>query len=91
MTSATASALTSTGPRRARAGTVVAGGLPGTKMTDVLSLLSTGSWAVNELRCTHKAVPLVTVVVVVDVLVKSQASGKERAIVFTLRSLQQRQ
>ena len=45
-------------------------------MTDVLPLLSTGNWVVNELWCTHEAVPLVTVVVVVEVLVKSQAAGK---------------
>ena len=42
MTSATAFACTLTDPRRARAGAVVAGGLPGTKMTDVLPLFSTG-------------------------------------------------
>ena len=77
MTSATASALTLTDPRRARAGAVFAGGLPGTKMTDVLPLLSTRGWAVNELRCTHEAVPLVTVVVVVEVLVESQATGED--------------
>ena len=47
-------------------------------MTDVLPLFSTGSWGVNELWCTHEAVPLVTVVVVVEVLVKSQANGKNR-------------
>ena len=40
-------------------------------MTDVLALLSTGSWLVNELLCAHEAVPLVTVVVVVEVLTKS--------------------
>ena len=77
MATATASALSLTGPRRARAGAVVAGGLPGAKMTDFLQMLSTGSWAVNELRCTHEAVPLVTVVVLVEVLVKSQATGKD--------------
>ena len=65
MTSAPASAWTSTGPRRARAGAVVDGGLPGTKMTDVLPWFSTGSWLGNELWRTHEAVPLVTVVVVV--------------------------
>ena len=74
MTAATASALTSTGPRRARAGAVIAGGLPGRKMADVLSLLSTGS---RELRNTHEAVPLVTVVVIVEVLDKSQATGED--------------
>ena len=71
MTSALASASISTDPRRARAGAVVAGGLPGTKMTDVLPLFNTGAWLVNELLCTHEAVPLVTVVVVVEVLIKS--------------------
>ena len=77
MTTANVSALSLTGPRRARAGAVVAGGLPGAKMTDVLQMLSTGSWAVNELQCTHEAVPLVTVVVVVEVLFKSQATGRD--------------
>ena len=70
MTSATVSTLTSTGPRRARAGAVVAGGLPGTKMTDVLRSLSKKIWAVNQFRRTHEAVPLVTVVVVVEMLIK---------------------
>lgn len=51
MISGTASALTSTGPRRTLAGAVVAGGFPGSKMTEV------------------EAVPLVTVVVMVEVLV----------------------
>lgn len=51
MSSGTASALISTGPRRARAAAVDAGGFPGSKITEV------------------DAVPLVTVVVVVEVLV----------------------
>ena len=46
-------------------------------MTDVLPLLSTGNWVVNELWCTHEAIPLVKVVVVVEVLVKSQVTGKD--------------
>ena len=46
-------------------------------MTDVLPLLSTESRVVDELWCTHEAVPLVTIVVVVEVLVKSQATGKD--------------
>ena len=31
----------------------------------------------SELRYTHEAVPLVTVVVVIDVLFKSQANGED--------------
>ena len=74
--SATVSALTSTKPRRARGGVVVAGGLPGKKITDVLPFFSVKSWVTDELWGTHEAAPLVTVVVVVEVLVKSQAAGK---------------
>ena len=39
MSSGAASALTSIGPRRALAGTVVAGGFPGSKIAEVLSLI----------------------------------------------------
>ena len=31
----------------------------------------------NEIRCTYEAVPLVTVMVVVEVLVRSQATGED--------------
>ena len=47
MISGTASALTSTGPRRTLAGAVVAGGFPGSKMTEVLPLISIESWMVR--------------------------------------------
>ena len=46
--SGTASALTSTGPRRIRIGAVVAEGFPGSKITEVLPLVSIRSWVVEE-------------------------------------------
>ena len=39
---------TSTGPRRARAGVVIAGGFPGSKRTEVLSLDGMNSWVLKE-------------------------------------------
>ncbi len=48
MSSGTASALTSTGPRRARAAAIVAGGLPDSKITEVLALVNTQRWPFEE-------------------------------------------
>lgn len=70
MSSGTASALTCTDPRRARAAAVVVGGLPGSKVTEVLALINTEIQALKSVSRTHEAVPLATVVVVVEVLVK---------------------
>lgn len=47
-TSGTTSALTSTGPRRIPTGAVVAGGFPGSKITEVLPLVGIRSWVVEE-------------------------------------------
>lgn len=71
MISGTASALTSTGPRRARAAAVVAGGFPGSKIIEV------------------EAVPLVTVVVVVDVLAVFATEMAVVVVVFIPRKDEQ--
>lgn len=44
----TESALTPTGPRRIRTGAVVAGGFPGSKITEVLPLVSIRSWVMEK-------------------------------------------